>query len=206
MNPRPPSRSVRAGYAIVTLMLVFVVAFTCFAVVSLGVGVARGGESLLWGDTLTVPASVDPDTLHLPEGVKASGSPHVQLEVKDPSTKQMLIRSLMDFGPLALFIAILAQLRAIARSVKDGDPFGEANTRRLRRIGALVVGGAVAVELINGWLHEWLFNNLPARYSDFTSGGFDLPGNALLAGLAAFILAEVFAYGLSLREDVEGTI
>ena len=32
------------------------------------------------------------------------------------------------------------------------------------------------------------------------------PVGALLAGLGVFMLAEVFAYGLSLREDVEGTI
>src|SRR5258706_2867250 len=177
MNTRPPSRSVNAGYTIVTLMLVAVVAFGCFAVVSLGVGVARGGNSLLFGDTLTVPASLNPDTLHLHEGVKASGWPHVQLEVKDPRTKQMLLRSLMDLGPLALFIAILAQLRSIARSVKEGDPFGESNVRRLRRIGTLVVAGAIALELINGWLREGLFNTLPDRYGQISSGGCSLPRN-----------------------------
>jgi hypothetical protein len=32
------------------------------------------------------------------------------------------------------------------------------------------------------------------------------PAAALLAGLAVLVLAEVFAHGLRLREDVEGTI
>jgi hypothetical protein len=36
--------------------------------------------------------------------------------------------------------------------------------------------------------------------------GFSVPANWLLAELGAFILAEVFASGLQLREDVEGTI
>ena len=40
----------------------------------------------------------------------------------------------------------------------------------------------------------------------FGSAGFGVPGNALLGGLGAFILAEVLAYGLRLREDVEATI
>ena len=32
------------------------------------------------------------------------------------------------------------------------------------------------------------------------------PAAALLAGLAVLVLAEVFAHGVRLREDVEGTI
>ena len=36
--------------------------------------------------------------------------------------------------------------------------------------------------------------------------GSSAPGSVLLAGLGALILAEVFAYGLRLREDVEATI
>ncbi|MGH9037239.1 MAG: hypothetical protein ACRD0O_15880 [Acidimicrobiia bacterium] len=35
---------------------------------------------------------------------------------------------------------------------------------------------------------------------------FSLPGNGPLAGLGVFVLAEVFAHGVRLREDVEGTV
>jgi hypothetical protein len=41
---------------------------------------------------------------------------------------------------------------------------------------------------------------------DIGMAGYHLPGAAILAGLGAFILAEVFAHGLRLREDVEGTV
>jgi hypothetical protein len=44
-----------------------------------------------------------------------------------------------------------------------------------------------------------------SRYP-FAIEGFSVPANWLLAELGAFILAEVFASGLQLREDVEGTI
>jgi DUF2975 family protein len=53
-------------------------------------------------------------------------------------------------------------------------------------------------------LKEWLATTPPA---DQTSGVFAPPiGLALLFGLAVLVLAEVFAHGLRLREDVEGTI
>ena len=52
-----------------------------------------------------------------------------------------------------------------------------------------------------------LFNALPPYPTiDLGSEGLSIPGNALLAGLGVFILAEVFAYGSRLREDVEATI
>ena len=201
------SRAVNAGYTIATLMLAFVVAFTCFEVVSIGVGIARGGESLMWGDSLTVPAQLNPDAIRgLHDGVTFSGRPDVQLHVEDPSTKLMLFRSLMDLGPLLLLVAVLTLLRGLARSIKDGDPFGEANIRRLRRIGVLVVGGALVLAFVNGWLREGIFDNLPRSYGDVGVDGFELPVNALLAGLGLYVLAEVFSYGLTLREDVESTI
>jgi hypothetical protein len=53
----------------------------------------------------------------------------------------------------------------------------------------------------------WLFNALPPALTTNLAGrGFELPGAAILAGLGAYILAEAFAYGLRLREDVEATI
>jgi hypothetical protein len=207
MSPRPPSRAVNAGYTIVTLLFWFVVAFTCLEVVSIAVGIARGGKSLLWGDTLRVPAQLNPESIPHPGAVDFSGWPEVSLKVKDPTTKQMLLRSLMDLGPSLLFIAVLDQLRRIARSVKDGDPFGEANVRRLRRLGTLAVAGGIFLAFFNSALRTSLMDNLPPnRFGDFGVEGFSIPGGALLAGLGAFILAEVFAYGLSLREDVEGTV
>jgi hypothetical protein len=208
VSPQPPSRAVTTGYRLVTLFLVFAVVFGAYAVVSVGVGLARGGESLLYGDTLTVPLQLSPDDAGpLPAGVRFRGWPDVTAEVKDPTTKQMLLRSAQDLGPLVLFIAGLWLLRGFARSVRDGDPFGPANVQRLRGLGFVLVVGAPIVELVNWSLRQSLYNNLPPnRFGDLGVAGFSLPAAALLGGLGAFILAEVFAYGLRLREDVEGTV
>jgi hypothetical protein len=208
MTTTPPSGAVRAGQAIVTALLVFTVVFGVFVVASVCVGIARHGDSLLYGDTLTVPLQLSPDDLApLPEGLQLNGWPDVNAEIHDPTTKQMLLRSATDFGPLVLFIAGLWLLRGFMRAVREGDPFGVANVRRLRGLGFLLVVGAPLVELINYLFRQALFNEIPPFPSvDLGSAGYALPGGALIAGLGAFILAEVFAYGVRLREDVEGTI
>lgn len=67
--------------------------------------------------------------------------------------------------------------------------------------------GALVVELFNSAFRAALFDELPERqFGDIGMAGFELPVVSLLAGLGAFVLSEVFAHGVRLREDVEGTI
>jgi hypothetical protein len=102
---------------------------------------------------------------------------------------------------------VLWLLRGLARSVRQGDPFDADNVRRLRGIGSVLVFGGLLVEILNASLRAQLWDSLPpGGYGDIGTEGFGLPGNMLLAGLGAFILAEVFAHGLRMREDLEGTV
>jgi hypothetical protein len=206
--PPAPSRAVNIGYGLVTLMLVVAVVFGGLSLASVGVGIARHGDSLLYGDSFAVALELSPDDVGpLPRGVELRGWPGVNVRITDPTTTQMLLRSGQDFGPLLLFVAGLWFGRGFLRSVLDGDPFGAANVGRLRAIGFLLVIGAPFVELLNYALRTALFDKVPPYPSlNLGSAGFSLPANALLGGLGAFILAEVLAYGLRLREDVEATI
>jgi Protein of unknown function (DUF2975) len=208
MSPQSTSRAVRTGYNLVTVMLVLAVAFGALAVVSIGVGLARGGDSLFYGDALRVPLELSPDDIGpLPRGVEPNGWPNVTVEVNDPSSKQMFLRSATDLGPVVLIVAGLWLLSGFLRSVLAGDPFGSRNVQRLRSLGFILVVGAPLVELFNYSLRQGLFSDLPPHPSvNLGMEGFSLPAAALLGGLGAFILAEVFAYGLRLREDVAGTI
>jgi hypothetical protein len=202
------SRAVTAGYRIANLLLVLTVAFGVFWLVSLVVGIARGGASPLYGATLQVPLQLSPEDVGpLPPGLHVNGWPDVTLDVEDPTTEQMLLRAALDLGPLLLFLAGVWLLRGFLRSVLDGDPFGARNVQRLRGIGFVLVIGAPVVMLLSSSLRVALFNTLPPHPSlDLGSEGISIPLGALLGGLGAFILAEVFAYGLRLRDDVEATI
>ena len=159
MSTTPPSGTVRAGYTLVTAVLVLALVFGALTIVSVGMGVARDGESLLYGNTFGFPAEVSPGEVRtLPPGIHVSGWPKITVDIKDPTTKQMLLRSAMDFAPLVLFIAGLWLLRRFLRSVMDGDPFGAPNVQRLRSIGFLLVLGGPFVELFNYALRQSLFN------------------------------------------------
>jgi hypothetical protein len=201
----PPSGAVTIGYRLVTLMLLVATAFLALELASIIVGIARGGDSLLHGDPLTVPLQANPEHLRgLPPSVHLNDWPNVDVEISDPSIEVMVLRSAVDLPPLALLIGVLWLLRGLVGSVRAGEPFGEANVRRLRMLGAVLVAGGLAAALVQSVLRLWLFNALPP--SNLAGRGFEFPGGAVLAGLGAYILAEAFAYGLRLREDVEGTI
>ncbi len=138
------------------------------------------------------------------DSVAGSTSP---LKCTTHRPKVMLLRSAMAFGAGLLAIAGLWLMRGFLQSVASGDPFGARNVRRLRTLGFLLVVGAPIVEVVNYSLREALFVSIPP-VPEFNIGiaGPMLPLAALLGGLATFILAEVFAFGMRLREDAEATI
>jgi Protein of unknown function (DUF2975) len=208
-SAQPLPTSVRIGYRLITLLLIGAALFASLQLVSVGVGVARGGDSLLYGNTLNAPAELTPDALGraLPASLHATGSPGISVTIHDPTTKQMLLRSAIDFGLTLLVIAVLWILRGLIASVIRREPFGDANVRRLRTLGSLFVFAVPLIGIVESALGVALFNTLPPSAGNLLGGpSYTIPGNGPLIGLGAFILAEVFAQGLRLREDVEATI
>jgi hypothetical protein len=208
MAAKGSARSVRTGYAIATFLLVASAAFGVIALVSIGVGIARHGDSLLYGHSPTIPLQLSPDDIGpLPPGLRADSWLDTNVELEDPTTRQMLLRSALDIGPGILVISGLWLIRRLLKSVIEGDPFGPANVGRLRRLGFMLVVGAPMVELVNYSIRTALFSELPPYPSlHLGMAGFTVPGAALIGGLGAFILAEVFSYGSRLRDDVEGMV
>jgi len=204
----PPSGAVTIGYRLVTLLLLVATAFLVLELVSIVVGIARGGDSLLHGDPLTAPLQANPEHLRgLPAAVRLHDWPNVDVEITNPSIKVMALRSAVDLPQVALLIAVLWLLRGLVGSVRAAEPFAEASVRRLRKLGAVLVAGGLAAAFVQSLLRVWLFDVLPPNATTNLAGrGFEFPGGTVLAGLGAYVLAEAFAYGLRLREDVEGTI
>jgi hypothetical protein len=208
VNSQRPSRPAKTAYALVNVLLVVVLLGSALVFISEAVGVAQGGKALLGDRTLSVDAVLPQEQVRsLPPGVTLRHDPQVTLEVRDPSAAQRLLSVGMDVGPFVLLVGALWLLRGLARSVTEGDPFNASNVTRLRRLGFLLVLGAPAVELVNWALRLSLSNTLPAdEFGDVGFPGASVPFVLLLAGLGAFVLAEVFAAGVRLREDVEGTV
>jgi hypothetical protein len=205
VNAHRPSRSTDMAEYLLNLMLVLLLLAAAAEIIVTGIALARGGNTL-HGLTLPVHAQLPlQQNRPLPPGIRVSHDPTVTVSVKDPTATQLLLSTGTAVGPFMLLAVALWLLRGLARSVKKGDPFDHANVQRLRRLGFLLVVAAPVVELVNWALHSSLANTLPAPLSVSTPG-FNFPFVELLAGLGAFVLAEVFAYGTRLREDVEATI
>jgi hypothetical protein len=143
----------------------------------------------------------------LPPGFDLVEHVPIQLTLRQPTPAQLLLSVAVGLLPLLLVAAVLWLLRGLARSIRHGDPFGAANVRRLRRLGLLFLLGYPVMVTITRLLQDWLVTTLPVLPMGGIGTTLDVINiYALLAGLGMFLLAEVFAHGLRLREDVEGTI
>jgi hypothetical protein len=199
VDPKPPTRLATTAYLVVTALLVAFLAAGVILTASVIIGAVRGGH------TITLDRVVAPDQLtSLPANVKPINYVPVTVTIDDARPAQLFLRLAITLLQGLLLVALLWQLWGLLRSARHGDPFTGANIRRLRQFGWLLLLGWPLVAYLTMALKELLAMSLPAND---TEGLFAPPiGGALLFGLAVLVLAEVFAHGLRLREDVDGTI
>jgi hypothetical protein len=201
VDPKPPTRLATTGYLVVTALLIaFLATGVILAAITI-LGAVRGDH------TITLDRVVTPDQLtSLPANVKPINYVPVTVTIDDARPAQLFLRLAITLLPGLLIVALLWQLWGLLRSARQGDPFTTANVWRLRQFGWLLLLGWPLVAYLTMALKEALAATLTSP-PDPTSGLFAPPiGGALLFGLAVLVLAEVFAHGLRLREDVEGTI
>ena len=99
----------------------------------------------------------------------------------------------------------LSELRAVFRTLHDGQPFVPANAGRIRSVGFAVIlveiGRAILVFLANSY-----------AFMHFTAPGlrfdahFGLNFFTILSGVIILVIAEVFRAGTQLAEDQSLTI
>ena len=138
--------------------------------------------------------------------------------IEDPTVVETLLGLVVTLGQIPVVIVAVWLLRRVLESVRRGEPFGAASVRRLRQIGAVLIAGGLVVEVVVTQVRQELWDHLPrtvqfawhppndAQAFPARVEPFEWPVTILLAGLVALVLAEVFAYGARLREDVEATI
>jgi DUF2975 family protein len=206
MDPMP-SRAAR------TATLVLTVAFWIAVVIGLlevshrlfGLGQDAG--------TMTIPATFLVEDVPLPpETFEERGGPvTVSVDVHDPSMKQRAIAAAPVFVWWALVAAVLWPLRRVVRTAAKGDPFRRSNVTTLRWLGAIFLLGFPLATFVERSFTEWFFSagvwtGGPLPPEGIANKASLLSGPAILAAVNVFALAEVFAYGARLREDVDATI
>jgi hypothetical protein len=203
------SLAVRIARAVTIALLVLSIGFAALILVSVVTGLFRQGDSLLYGDSFTVPMQVSADDLgSLPDGISLDAWVGVDVTIPDPTTSQMLLRSARDLGPTVVIVWALWLLAAVLNSAAHGDPFGRDNARRFRSLAILLIAGGFALNALNYAVLNAFYTQMREYPSlHLAAGPFTpLPGGMLIGGLVAFTLAAVFADGARLREDVEGMV
>ncbi|MEX2553351.1 MAG: DUF2975 domain-containing protein [Actinomycetota bacterium] len=200
MNQQMKSRKAGALYTILTAVLIFGVV--------LGIAGVASKYSKAFGDggTLQVAAKVHPenlDTLELPSGLEAAQPIPVIVNVQDPSALQLTLSTIVELIPWIIGIWALLILRAIVGSIKNGDPFGNANVGRLRKLGMILLAFPLVAMLLS-FLVGGILDSTPN--AGLLNNSFSLDLAPVAAGLGVLVLAEVFAHGVRLREDIEGTV
>lgn len=201
MSRQRPSRATVFAASLVTLLFCLGVGFSLYLVGSSALAAIRGDRhdvTVHQEFEVEAPAdSLPPDTF--------GGKVRVPLTfvVQDASPKQIWYSVGRDIAPAVLIIGILWLLQGLLYSVREGDPFNGSNVRRLRTIGLLLVVGSPIAELVRSGFEQALASSTTGSGSGLS---FSIPGDGLLAGLGVFVLAQVFAHGVRLREDAEGTV
>lgn len=111
------------------------------------------------------------------------------------------VRLLMAGGIIAVAVLhrVFANLLAIIRTIRSGDPFTIANASRLQAIGWALLAFQL-LDLVLGGFTAW-FAHLHVQFATWSPalGGW-------LAVLVAFVLAGVFRQGATMRDDLAATI
>lgn len=186
----------------INLTFVLLILIGIFATLFIGnavVGAVSGGHEV------PVHQEVSPDDIDsLPPSVIPADPVPVTIRVEDASPSQILLATARDLLVVALGGAILWLIRKVLLSVREGDPFTSKNVARIRTVGFLLVLGFPVVVFVGQLLEGWLASTTAVGELG-NAFSLDLSG-PLVAGLGVFVLAEVFAHGVRLREDVEGTV
>ena len=114
--------------------------------------------------------------------------------------------ALSMFASLAALFFFFGHMRAIIRSVTEGDPFAAENARRLNAMAWLLLGHEVAAVLVGALRYHIasLMDQIGPEDAFFTFNPYEWDG--LLMVILLFILARVFRHGAAMRADLEGTV
>ncbi len=121
--------------------------------------------------------------------------------VNEPMALPAITGVLAGAGVLLAFAwAFMRELRAVVRTVADGDPLTFVNAGRLTRMGWIAIAAQLIAAAI-GVFARWV-----AEYVGTASTGWGVDFSGIVLVLVLFILARVFRQGAVMRADLEGTV
>lgn len=201
MRQTRSSNTARLAYGFV--MFSFVGAVTVLAFVA-GVFAYRAASGHLHYD---VEAAIGASHLgRLPRHVTAIGDLPVIFDARNIPAG-LVVLTAVRFVLFALVgLVAVWMLRNLIKSARDGDPFVMENVRRLRVIGFVLVLYPPLSSMSHMILESMYITRTPGWTHLLEPRAFEVNVVLVLASLSVLVLAQVFARGVELRADVEGTI
>jgi Protein of unknown function (DUF2975) len=198
MKERRPSRASVFLTGLSTFLLFLAIGFGLLLLLGAVFGFGVGGNDV------TAYTVVDSDRVaDLPPGAIASEEFEVAVRIPNASAEQKRLFALRDLPLIITFGAALWLVRGLLRSVRDGSPFVRDNVNRLRILAVVVLVGFPVAEFLRSILAGELASSAGLAAPPTQLGP---PGAVLLGGLAILVLSEVFAEGVRLHDDLEGTV
>ncbi len=215
MNTSPgPQRATRLVHLLLTILLVVARLATALFVAGL-VLVGTGGKLTIDLNAWVIePTAEERAALDLPTGTTSFNSDGgtVFLDRQHATITPAEGRRAVQSTVMAMLIVwgvtwwvVLANVRAVVASTRDGDAFSPANGNRLLAAGLALMALPLASIASNALLSaqvDALGLNGPRLEID--TGDYDLPW--LVAGLILIVLSSVFRYGTALAELEKATV
>ncbi len=155
-----------------------------------------------------VAAGIDPRHLgRLPRHVSTDSDLPVIFDALHPAGGLVAL-TVMRFGLFsAAGLVATWMLRGVMKTARDGDPFVSANVVRLRVIGFVLLLYPPLSSLTHAMLESMYIQRSTAAIRHLLEPrALEINFALLLAGLGVLVIAQVFASGIELRTDLEGTI
>lgn len=149
----------------------------------------------LWGGAIVVLLVAMPTTQWIMRSLDLSPSPEARRIVVG-----LHAIAVLSVVAVPLTFSLLRRLLALVATLGSGDPFVAANSSRLRAMARTLL----ALQCIGTGISAVAYVASTPAHPLRLGSGFSITG--WLSVLFTFMLAEVFAEGTRMREDLEGTV
>ena len=127
------------------------------------------------------------------------------LEFQPPNGAFLSTTAVLVILAFVFALWVLAQLRAVFSTLRDGHPFVPANARRIRWIGYAVIAGEIARSVVAFGTNSYVTRHFAAEGVRFDVRP-DVNVLVIVCGLIILVIAEVFRAGTTLDEEASLTI
>lgn len=142
-------------------------------------------------------------------GASVDLSAHPNYCTEAASTVQSLLNTATHLAPFVFTVGALLLVVQLIRSAKRDGLYTAQTAERLRRLGWWLLAGSVLTAIAVSTAETALIDSL-SRAGDISvvSGlwSWDAPFMAILTGLGVLSFARIMRVGITMREDLDGTV